>query len=72
MLKHLQQVTLNGWPAKDKNVMPIDVMSYYQFRAELSVIDGLIFKGERVVIRSTMRREMKEKFHQGHMGIEKS
>ena len=47
-------------------------MLYYQYRSELSVVNGLVFKGDRVVIPSSisMRKEIKEKIHQGHMGIE--
>jgi hypothetical protein len=61
---------LNGCP-EDKNLLPNDVMPYYQYRAELSVVDGLVFKGERLIIPSSMWKEIKEKIHQGHMGIEK-
>ena len=69
-LQILQKVILNGWP-EDKNILPKEVVPFYQYRAELSVVDGLIFKGECVIIPTTMRREIKEKLHQGHMGMEK-
>jgi hypothetical protein len=69
-LQHLQRVVLNGCP-EDKNLLPNDVMPYYQYREELSVVDGLVFKGERLIIPSSMWKEIKEKIHQGHMGIEK-
>ena len=55
-LQHLQRVVLNGWP-EDKNLLPIEVMPYYQYRSELSVVNGLVFKGDRVVIPSSMRKE---------------
>ena len=45
-------------------------MPYFQFRSELSIIDGLVFKEDKVIIPSAMRREIKEKLHQGHLGIE--
>ena len=69
-LQHLQRVVLNGWP-EDKNLLLNEVMPYYQYRSVLSVVNGLVFKGHRVVIPSSMRKEIKEKIHQGHMGIEK-
>ena len=46
-------------------------MPYYPYRAELSVVYGLVFKGDSIVVSSNMRKEIKEKIHQGHMGIKK-
>ena len=31
--------------------------------------DGVLYRGERVVIPTSLRREMKEKVHAGHLGI---
>ena len=39
-------------------------------RDELTVQDGLIFRGERVVIPSSLRQVMKQKVHSSHMGID--
>ena len=36
------------------------------------MVEGLIFKGSRLVIPSAMRQEMLDKIHEGHMGISKS
>jgi transposase InsO family protein len=44
---------------------------YHNFRDELSVVNGLILKGNRVVIPQSMRSEMLEKIHHGHLGAEK-
>ena len=40
----------------------------FKFRDELAVTDGLIFRGERLVIPSTMRSELN--MHMVHTGIE--
>ena len=35
----------------------------------MTIQDGIVYKGERIVIPSSMRKEMKEKAHAGHLGI---
>lgn len=44
---------------------------YFSYRDELVVHDGLIFKGERVIIPISLRRYMKEKIHSSHLGMER-
>ena len=44
---------------------------YYHIKEELSVVDGIILKVDKVVVPSSMRREMLKCIHEGHMGIEK-
>ncbi|GBN34191.1 hypothetical protein AVEN_138978-1 [Araneus ventricosus] len=36
---------------------------------ELSIQDDIIYKGDRIVIPSSMRTEKMSKAHQGHLGI---
>lgn len=43
---------------------------YLNIRDELTVQDGLVFKGERVIIPVTLRKEMKEILHTSHLGEE--
>ena len=42
------------------------------YRDELTVTDGIVFKGENIVVPPSMRPEMLQRIHMGHMGIEKS
>lgn len=39
---------------------------------ELSVVHGVLLKGSRVVVPSTMRLQVLDKVHEGHQGIVKS
>ena len=41
----------------------------FDYRDELTVQDGIILRGERIVIPSSMRREMKQSVHASHTGI---
>ena len=44
---------------------------YWEYRDELSIENGLILKGERVVISETERGDIIERIHQVHQGVEK-
>ena len=45
---------------------------YYPFREEISQVDGILLKGTRIIIPVSMRCEMLQRLHDGHMGIEKT
>ena len=45
---------------------------YWDVRDELSELNGIILKGERILIPTSTRKEMLERIHQGHMGKERS
>ncbi|MGH0128263.1 UNVERIFIED_CONTAM: hypothetical protein FKN15_034099 [Acipenser sinensis] len=45
---------------------------YYQIRSELSVVNGLLLRKDRIVIPQSMRQDMLKRIHEGHLGIEKS
>ncbi len=42
-----------------------------EFPRGLSVIDGVVMKGSRIVIPKCMRPAMLDSIHAGHMGLEK-
>lgn len=60
VIEHLH----SGWP---KGSCP----KYYHIRSELSVVNGLLLRGNRIVIPHSLRMEMLQKLHEGHLGIEK-
>ena len=45
---------------------------FYTYRDELSYVNGLIMKGERIMIPKSLRKNMLIKLHGSHMGIEKT
>ena len=67
-LKLLKQTIIKGWP-QNKASLPLSLTPYFNYRDELSVQDGIVLRGERVVIPTSMRHEMKMKVHAGHTGI---
>jgi hypothetical protein len=68
-LQDLKRNIESGWPNQRNRVLP-RTRAYYNFRDELSVQDGLIFKGERVVVPASMRSQMLDKIHSSHIGAE--
>lgn len=69
----LQSVTtciLSGWP-NTKALTPTLAKPFWNYRDELTVEDGIVFRGERVVIPTTMQRESLKTIHQAHLGIER-
>lgn len=44
---------------------------YYNIRAELSVVNRLLVRQNRIVIPQSLRPEMLRRLHEGHLGIEK-
>ncbi len=44
---------------------------YYPVRADLSVVNGLVLRQNRMVIPQSMRQDMLCRIHEGHLGVEK-
>ena len=65
----LLETIIYGWP-ETKDEVPSQLLPYFNSRSEFSAQDGLIFKGERVVIPSALRDEIKKAIHSSHTGIE--
>lgn len=65
----LKNVILQGWP-DSKQSLPTQVTPYFSYREELTVHDGLVFKGERVIVPESLRKPFKEQLHSSHLGGE--
>ena len=68
-MKKLNKIILEGWP-ETKQGLSEEIKVYFKYRDELSTEDGLIFRGDRVIIPNSMRQEIKETIHGAHLGIE--
>lgn len=58
-----------GWP--DRNQLQGVVKHYWSERAVLSVHNGLLLRGTRLVIPANMRNAVLDKIHEGHQGVVK-
>ena len=68
MLTQLKLTVLNGWP-DDLSTVPDCIKPNTSYRDEITTQDGLLLRGERLIIPTSMRRDMLEKIHAGHIGI---
>ena len=67
VLQKLKKLILDGF-SDSKSSMPAELIPYFQVRSELSITEGLIFKGDKIVIPESLQ---KERIYMGHMGIER-
>ena len=67
-MQQLFAVIKEGWP-NQRDSFPSSVKPFWNYRDERSVIKGLVFKGERIVIPAALRKDMLKRIHIGHMGM---
>jgi len=69
-LSELKEIITSGWPSKMRD-LPKPLQPYWSYRDEMSVENGIVLKGDRVVIPASMQKYILSKLHDGHQGIEK-
>ncbi len=67
-LSALISIVQSGWPNNRQKVQP-KLRPYWKTRDELSVVDGIVYKGTRIVVPPSMRNEMKAQVQESHQGI---
>ena len=68
-LGKLKKIIQSGWPDTPDELDEV-TRSYYTFRDELVVQNGLIFKGERLVIPTSAKQNIMERIHDSHVGVQ--
>ena len=53
-----------------KRRLPTDVLPFWSCKDQLSFNDGILYRGDRIVVPATLRKSLTEKLHQAHMGVE--
>ena len=66
-LPELQQYIIQGWP-DTKYGLPSYITPYYDIRDELTVQQGMILKGNTLVVPQAARKFALERIHSSHMG----
>ncbi|PFX30613.1 hypothetical protein AWC38_SpisGene4580 [Stylophora pistillata] len=67
-LVELIKVIEAGWP-ETKGELSHLVLPFFDVRDELSVCDGIVIRGERVVVPKSQRRDMLYRLHYAHSGV---
>ena len=60
----------HGWPEELSRV-PEEIREYWHLRDQLSEADGILLKGEKLIIPQNLRGSMLDRIHMGHMGVTK-
>lgn len=69
VMQKLKELIINGWP-ENKSELIESVKCYWSFREELVILEDIIMKGERILIPSSLRKEILDRLHSSHTGIE--
>lgn len=63
-LQCMRRLIKEGWPERECNI-PHSVKDFYAMKDSLSVCEGLITIGCRIVVPQSMREEILDRLHQG-------
>jgi len=67
----LAKYILDGWPV-DKSQVDPECRPYWNDHDELTILNGILFKGQCIVIPASLKKDMLDKLHESHMGIVKT
>ena len=60
----------NGWPAEIKHDYALK--PYWAVQSDITVAQGLLLNGTRLIIPASMRADILDRLHEGHQGITKT
>ena len=66
-LQCLKMTVLQGWPEAKQQIEPL-IAEYWTYRDEIGVYNGVLYKGDRVIIPTALRKEMMKRIHASHQG----
>ena len=66
-LNLLKETVYKGWPPLRKKC-PQELWEYWNFRCDLVIDDGLVLKGDRIIIPKSLRKQVLDTIHLGHQG----
>lgn len=70
VIQRAMKYTLSGWPKHQRDV-PNDLHNIFKEKEMLSVIDGLLVFGSRIVVPTALQDDILKRLHHGHLGTEK-
>lgn len=75
--KHDEELTIvrqyvqGGWPTEQQAVQA-QAKSYWNFRDEISEFNGLMFKGQKIIIPAKEKSTTLNQLHSGHQGVQRT
>ena len=70
-MKALKHQIIKGWPSI-RSECSSNLQDFWNYRDELSVLDGLVLKGSCIVIPESCRDEILIHLHEGHFGMDRT
>ena len=67
--QQLAQYVQHGWPDKEK--LSREVRIFHNVRSELTIAEGVLMRGSRIVVPLSLRPDVLNSIHTGHQGINK-
>ena len=67
-LLKLEEMAKNGFP-DNLDEMPPQLMEYWKFREEIYCVDGVMMRGDRIIIPPALRGEVCRLLHLAHQGV---
>ena len=68
-LQTLKSAVLQGWPDNIDDCYPL-IREFWNYREEITIQDGILYKGLRMIIPKSLQNEVLKKIHSSHLGIE--
>ena len=68
-LRQLKAIVMKGWP-DCKEPSPAMIQEYWNFHEEITIQDGILYKGLHMIIPVSLRADILKKLHSSHVGIE--
>ena len=65
------KATMDGWP-NDIKESPPEIRAYYTYREEITYYEGILYKGDKLIVPQSLQSEMLSRIHEAHLGIVKS
>ena len=67
-LETLKTTVVTGWPERNEQV-PIQVRDFWNYREEILLHNGILFKNQRVIVPKAMRPEILSRIHLSHQDV---
>ena len=69
IIKALSQYIVTGWPDSAAD-LPAELRDFYNFRDELVIENGVLFKGLRMYVPLSLRDDVMARIHSSHIGVQ--
>ena len=68
-LQQLLLTVMSGWP-EHKHLLAPDLKIYWTFRDVIAAHNGILYKGDRMIIPKQVQKNMLSRLHSSHQGVE--